>query len=75
MPWETPSIAIWAILTMTVLLTKRYRFWVTLLPFGPEVVLDIFLFRPNWNSLLPRGLALCPYNLVMIAAAVPEIWG
>ena len=60
---------------MPVLQTKRYRFWLTLLHFGPEVVLDIFLFPPNWANLLPMGLASCPYNLVMIAAAAPEIWG
>ncbi len=74
-PWETPSITIWAILTMTVLQTKRYRFELTVLHLGPEVVLDICLFRPNLNSLLPSGLTLCPYNLVMIAAAASEIWG
>ena len=74
-PWGTPSLAIWANLNMPILQAKRYRFWLTVLHFGPEVVLDILLFRPNWNSLLRGVLALGPYNLVMIASAIPEIWG
>jgi hypothetical protein len=74
-PWGTPSLAIWANLTSTVLQTNANRFWLILMHFGPEVVLDIFIFRPNSSLLLHRGLALTPYNLVMIAAANSEIWG
>ncbi len=71
----TPSLATWAKLIMPVLQTKRYRFWLELWPIRPEVVLDIFVFRPNWEIMPPRGLSLSPHNLVIIAAAAPEIWG
>ncbi len=74
-PWGTPPLAIWAKLNTTVLQTRANRFWLELWPTGPEVVLDIFLFRPNCTNLLPMGLASSPHNLVMIAAAAPEIWG
>ena len=74
-PWGTPSLAAWLNLASTVLQASANRFWLTLMHFGPEIVLDVFLFRPGSRLLLPRGLALTPYNLVMIAAAVPEIWG
>ena len=74
-PWGTPSLVIWANLSSTVLQTRAPRFWVDLWPTGPEVVLDIFLFRPNSMSLLPRGLALTTCNLVAIDAAVPDLWG
>ncbi len=74
-PWGTTSLAIWTNLTSTVLQTNANRFWLILLHFGPEVVLDIFIFRPNSSLLLHWGLALTPYNLVMIAAANSEIFG
>jgi len=74
-PWGTPSVATWAKLIMPVLQTKRYRFWLELWPTGPEVVLDIFLYRSTWAILPPRGLTLSPRNSVRIPAAVPELWG
>mgnify|MGYP003513216107 CR=1 FL=1 len=43
--------------------------------FSTKSSLRYFLFRPNCNRLHPLGLALSPYNLVIIAAAIPEIWG
>ena len=50
-------------------------FWDHRTAFSTGSSLRYFLFRPNWNSLLPMGLALGPYNLVMIAIATPEIQG
>jgi len=74
-PWGTPPLAIWVNLIMPVLQTRASRFWLDLWPTGPEVVLNIFLFRRNWGILPPRGRSLSVRNLVMIAAAEPEIWG
>ncbi len=74
-PWGTPCLATWSSLNVPVLHSWHYRFRVELWPTGPEVVLDIVLFRPNSISLLPWGLALSTCNLVMIGTAVPELWG
>ena len=74
-PRGTPCLAIWANLNIPVLQTKLSRFGLTVLHIGPEVVLDISRFRPNWAYLPPRGPSLSPRNLVMIAATEPEIWG
>ncbi len=73
--WGTSTLAIWSMMNMPVLQNRAIRFWVDLWPTGPEVVLDIFLFRPNWGILPPRVRSLSVRNLVMIAAAEPEIWG
>ena len=50
-------------------------FWGHRTAFSTGSSLRYFLFQPNCNRLLPLGLALGLYNLVMIAVAAPEIQG